>query len=242
MNERFTKISDGCYQARGDVFAFLDDLHNESIDIVITDPPYGIGELNLPHANARAYKEGEHYEQMNALDVGDFIKKVFHKMKENSAIFVMTNRAHRSQLEKDLEDAGFTLKNELVWVKVQSFAEGMALGNHYLNAVEYILYAHKGKMPKVNEKMNVFVKPSPNRGRNSKPEELYAHILVPWLKKIDNPVIIDPFGGSDPLSRARMRGLIHSCTTISNIMITGDETDPANHGRLLKAQNLGAWL
>lgn len=242
MNERFIQIVEGAYQSKGDVFDFIKDLEDESVDIVITDPPYGIGVLNLPHANGKAYKEGEHYQQMQPLDVGRFIEMIYHKMKPNSAIFVMTNRAHRSQLEQDLVNAGFDLKNELVWVKIQSFAEGMALGNHYLNAVEYILYAHKGNLPKVNEKMNVFVKPSPNRGRNSKPEELYAHILEPWLKKMKNPLIVDPFAGSDPLTRARMRGLIHSCTTLSNIMITGDETDPANHGELLKKQNLTTWF
>lgn len=242
MNERFEQIVEGAFQSRGDVFDFIKDLEDESIDIVITDPPYSVGELKMSHASAKHYRENEHYEQMDIMDVGKFIELIYQKMKPNSAIFVMTNRAHRSQLEDDLSRVGFVLKNELVWVKVQSFADGMALGNHYLNAVEYILYAHKGTLPKVNEKMNVFVKPSPNRGRNSKPEELYAHILQPWLKKMNNPLIVDPFGGSDPLTRARMRGLIHSCTTLSNIQITGDKIDPALHGDLLKRQNLSSWF
>ena len=63
MNNRFQQIIEGAFQSKGDVFDFIKDLEDESIDIVITDPPYGIGTLNLPHANARAYKEGEHYEQ-----------------------------------------------------------------------------------------------------------------------------------------------------------------------------------
>ena len=227
----------------GEVFSFLQKIEDGSIDVLITDPPYPLGgELNLNFCGSTKYSDGEHYKQLSEFDLDLFIKKAHSKMKENSALFVMTNRSNRSFFEKSIRDAGFTIKNELIWVKLQGFDEGFAMGANYLNAVEYIIYAHKGVLGKVNSKMNVFVKNSPNRGRNSKPEELYAHILEPMNRLFEYPLVVDPFGGSDPLSRAKMRGLIHSMKTISNILITGDETDPAEHGKLLKSQNLSKWI
>jgi len=240
--EGLIDLGNKSYTHYGEVFTFLDKIEDASVDVIITDPPYPLGKMKLDFCNSKKYENGEHYEQLSEVELDVFIKRCWIKMKENSALFIMTNRANRSFFEKCIQEAGFTIKNELIWVKLQGFDEGMALGANYLNAVEYIIYAHKGTLGKVNSKMNVFVKNSPNRGRNSKPEELYAHILEPMNRLFDEPLVIDPFGGSDPLSRAKMRGLIHSMRTISNVLITGDENDPAEFGKLLKTQNLSTWM
>ena len=238
----FIDLGNDSWTHYGEVFSFLEKIPEGEVDVIITDPPYPLGKMKLDFCNSKKYETGEHYKQLSEFDLDLFIKKCFLKLKENGALFIMTNRANRSFFEKSITDAGFTIKNELIWVKLQGFDEGMALGANYLNAVEYIIYAHKGNLGKVNSKMNVFVKNSPNRGRNSKPEELYAHILEPMSRLFDCPLIIDPFGGSDPLSRCKMRGLIHSMKTLTNVLRTGDETDPAEYGRLLKSQNLSNWM
>ena len=241
--EAFTKIDEGCYQSNLEIWSFMDHLNDETVDVFFTDPPYPLGKVDIGNfSNSKRYKSGEHYQQLTKKDLVKFCSLMFQKLKNNRPLFLMTNRDNRTFFEKALEEAGFTLRNELVWVKITGFDQGMAMGANYLNGVEYIIYATKGKMPKINEAFNVYVKESPNRGRNSKPESLYAYFLKPIIKKMDSPIIVDPFGGSDPLTRAKMRGLIHSCTTISNVKITGDDTDPAVDGLELRFQNLKKWI
>lgn len=232
-----------CWRSEMDVWPFIESLDDESVDILITDPPYPI-ELNVSGVvkSDRYGKKNEHYSVMTEAHLDRFFKEIFKKMKPNSALFLMTNRDNRAFFEQSIQEAGFTIKNELVWVKITKFADGIAMGSNFLNAFEYIIYAHKGKLGKVNTEFNAYVENSPDRGRNSKPEGLYAHMIRPLLKQMKNPLIIDPFAGSDPLTRALMRGLIHSCRTISNIKITGDKTDPAVQGKLLQTQSLRNWL
>lgn len=245
MNEGLREIAEGAFQGSEDVFKFLGRFDDLQIDVLITDPPYSLpqGGSFVEYASGKTWREREGmYQAIKEPNMIDWLKVCYSKMAQNSALFVMTNRAHRAQLVDEIERAGFTFKNELVWVKCTGFDQGMALGQNFLNGVEYIIYAQKGDLGKVNTKMNVFVKPSPRRGRNSKPEELYAHCLEPIIKKVHGAVVVDPFAGSDPLTRAKMRGLIRDCKTFSNVLATGDETDPAHHGTLLKTQNLAKWF
>lgn len=241
--EFFNQIDEGCYQSNAEIWDFMDQIDNDSIDIVFTDPPYPLGKVDIASfSNSKKYKTGDHYQQLTKPDLVKFCSLLFDKMKDDSALFLMTNRDNRSFFEEAITEAGFSIKNELVWVKITGFDQGMAMGANYLNGIEYIIYAAKGKMPKINDAFNVYVKESPNRGRNSKPECLYAYFLNPVIKKMEQPIIVDPFGGSDPLTRAKMRGLIHSCITISNVKITGDKTDPAVDGLELRSQNLNRWI
>ena len=239
------EIGPRTFTKEGDVFDFISGLEDESVDIVFTDPPYPIGKLDLgSFSNSRIYQNNNvHYSQLTKEDLKRFIQATFQKMKEDSVFFMMTNRENKSFFIEAMEEAGLIVKNELIWVKLTGFDEGMAMGQHFLNATEYIIYAHKGKIGKVNSAFNVFVKNSPNRGRNSKPEELYAYFLQPFTKNGQENVIIDPFAGSDPLSRANIRGLLGDKTrTITNYLATGDDTDPANFAKLLQKETLRGWM
>jgi DNA modification methylase len=245
LMKEIKQIGPRTYTKEGDVFEFISELEDESVDIVFTDPPYPIGKVELgDYSNSKTYKKNTvHYSQLTKEDLRRFIQQTFEKMKPNSAFFMMTNREHKSFFIEEMEAAGLSVKNELVWVKLTGFAEGMAMGTNFLNATEYIIYAHKGKIGKVNSAFNVFVKNSPNRGRNSKPEELYAYFLQPLIKEGQEPLIIDPFAGSDPLSRANIRGLLgNNAKTITNYLATGDDTDPATFAKLLQSQTLRGWM
>ena len=242
--EGFNLIGRNTFTHEGDVFEFLQKLKDESVDICFTDPPYPLGRIDLSKwTDTVKYKSGIHYKQLKKSDLDEFMKIMFKKMKPNSTLFLMTNRDNREFFSKSIENAGFKLKNELTWVKITHFKEGMAMGQHYLNGTETILYAQKGEFRRVNTHFNVFVKNSPNRGRNSKPEELYAYFIEPHLQKNEVQVIVDPFAGSDPLSRANLRGFLGKKTiTITNYLATGDNTDPAHFAKLIANQSLRKWL
>lgn len=234
-----------CYQTSMPIFKFHLELSENEIKphVIITDPPYPLRLGKTAFTRSANYQNPdekgniEHYDKLSSADLRAFYLQTFQVLHEDGIIFTMTNEANLGLTVSSLLEAGFTIRNKIIWVKCQDFSEGMAMGRHFLNGFEYVIYASKGDVPPINNRMNVFVRTPPrNRGQNAKPEELYAHLLyMPLMSIISNgqtPIVVDGFAGSDPLTRACMNGLIPSCTTISNIY--GDSySNPAHAGKSL---------
>jgi len=244
MNEEYKKgakeVCPGTYQHNKEVFEFYKMIKPETVDVIITDPPYpmkvggGSSEwMNSANFRGNASKDQiDFYETMTPEKLKLFIEQSYEKLKKDRPFFIMTNESNLNLTIKEAEEAGFILKNKIIWVKCRDFNDGIAMGRYFLNGWEYMLLFAKGKIPAINDRMNVFVHPPITRGLNAKPKELWAHCLT-WIKDKEW-LIIDPFGGSDPLTRCKMHRLI-SNPTMSNIFITTQGNDPAKWGAELRS-------
>ena len=234
--ENYKEIVKGSYQSSKDYEDFMKCFDNESVDIIITDPPYPI-----PHGTkmnefmgkkTKNYNSGFFYNLITLDKLKEFVEECFRVLKNNSHFFIMTNEGNLEEIISFAEDSGFILKNKIIWVKCRDFNDGLAMGRYFLNGYEYMLLFSKGVIEPINDRMNVLVYPPKTMGLNAKPKELWAHCISSITNK--DSLIIDPFGGSDPLTRCKMHRLIEGIT-ISNVLITTKGNDPAKWGIELKS-------
>ena len=253
---RFVKLPfphRSAWQVSEHIGTFFDNFKDSSIDVVITDPPYPMETGKHMITKGSQWRDAEGmYDQLTRWQLARVIETITTKLTENGVLYLFTNREHREWFKETLETAGLKVRQEIVWVKRRSFKDGAAMGYSFLNGVEYILYATKAAegIPRIADCMNVFIEVPPVRGRNSKPEGLYSYLTNAMLRawrpagKVSPvPLIVDPFGGSDPLNRAALNNEIPpDVVTVSNVFNCGDETDPAVFGLRLREANLNQWF
>jgi DNA modification methylase len=219
-------------QRSGDVFDFLNDFPLDSVDVFITDPPYPI-QLGTRDFKAKQF-QGDHYATMTHDALRQVLATMTDCLKPDGVLFLMTNEANREFFEDALKLLGYRILNRIVWIKSLGFDDGLVMGGHFLNAYETILYATRGKVERINDRMNAHYFPVKNTapGRNTKPPSLYAHLLQPFDKT--GHVIVDPFAGSDPLNRCKLNRQLSRAHTVSNVFKTTDDCDPADTGLKLR--------
>lgn len=172
----------------GDCREILPMIPDRAVDLVLTDPPYGVN-----------YQSN--YRQVRfARIIGDFQypsqKSVQKKIKENGSLYLFCNERSLSSAEAAMKDAGFNTMRILVWDKGATTAGD--LGN-YGSRCEFILYSKK-KYAKLRgaRDSNVIsiprVHPTALQHPTEKPEPLCAYLI---MKSTDyGEIILDPFLGS----------------------------------------------
>lgn len=118
---------------KGDIFNTLKKIEDDSIDLVIADPPY-----NISIAKWDEFKTKENYFEF----MEKWIALVFDKMKSNSSIFLYNNEYNSALLVPILEKYGFEYKNWITWVKKDGLASAK---KRFVNSQEVILFFTKGK-------------------------------------------------------------------------------------------------
>lgn len=175
----------------GDSLLLMQDIPSETFDMCLTDPPYGM--------NYQSSWRTEKHEKI-ALDEGiewfkPFAKELFRVMKENTHTYVFCNEYAISHFRDWLEDAGFTNKRTLVWVK-NNHTSGDLEGD-YGNKTEFILYAQKGRRELNGHRdTNVlnFVRVNTENHPTEKPVDLCRYLIN--KSSAIGEVIFDPFMGS----------------------------------------------
>lgn len=181
----------------GDSVIELEKLDDASIDLVITDPPYGVNYIsNKSKYSEHVTKEGLLNDDDTAVEILDKVCEVLsRKTKENSHLYFFIDWKNYSKFEAIISKY-FILKTPIVWYK----ADGGIGDLHYdwINGTEIIIYCIKGKKPVNKRRVNVI-----QEGRLSsdkmihptqKPELLINAILEVSANKHD--LFCDPFMGS----------------------------------------------
>lgn len=203
-----TKPTYQLYQ--GDCLKILPTLVDESVDAIITDPPYSSGGLS---SSARAAMPSKKYLQDNSkLNYPDFygdnkdqraylhwsalwLGECFRIAKPGSPILVFTDWRQLPVTSDALQAAGWVWRGNLVWDKLNARPQP----GRFRNQCEYLVWGSKGDMP-MNRKVKVLpgvfrviVKPKEKYHMTGKPLELMEKLV-----QITEPegIILDPFAGS----------------------------------------------
>lgn len=191
---------------RGDCLELLREFPNESVDLILTDPPYGI------NYNSNWSKDGAYRESVKSVDgiYNDgsdntaFLDEVvfeLHRVLRNDRHFYWFTRWDRIPLQLPILEKHFSIKNAIVWKK-NNWSMGDLQGA-YAGQYEVILFAQKGRRilnevdgrrrhPDVLEYNRV---PATKlRHSHEKPEDLIEFLI----KKSSNigEIVLDPFAGS----------------------------------------------
>ena len=119
---------------------------DESIDLIVTDPPYLIGYSRhvKDHRFSKKIKNDD-----NPDLVSKYIKECYRIMKNNTAMYMFTNYKTVDWFKVELENAGFNLKNIIIWDKERN---GMGdLSTTFGYSYEIIFFVTKGQ-PKLRGK------------------------------------------------------------------------------------------
>lgn len=140
--ERVRLFNDDCLNV-------MKDLDSGSVDLVITDVPYGIGYFSN-------YSKDDEYRNRvksvggiinddpdNISFLQDVAIEVYRVLRDNTHIYWFTRWDKAMQHIKILEQAGFRVKNNLIWAK-NNWSMGDLKGA-YAGQYENILFAHKGR-------------------------------------------------------------------------------------------------
>lgn len=177
----------------GNCIEVLKQIKDESVDAVITDPPYGISYKS----NWKAKEE-----QFDVIDGDDsvpvdWIYEAYRVTKPNGCLFMFCRWDTSDEFKKSLIDAEWNVRSQVIWDRV---VHGMGdLESQFAPMHDNIWFAIKGsyKFPSDRPKSVYTVKRISGDQLlhpNQKPLGLMGRILIDITKKGD--VVLDPFMGS----------------------------------------------
>ena len=175
---------------QGDCLELMKDIPDESVDMILTDPPYGMS-FQSGYRKSK-YKKIKGDSNLDWLD--DFVDEIYRVSKPNTAHYVFCSFHHIDKFKQAIERK-FKIKNILTWVK-NNTSMGDLKGD-FAPKTEFIIFFHKGKRlingrrdPNVLE----FEKTRNELHPTQKPVDMTEYMIGKFSDEGD--LILDPFMGS----------------------------------------------
>lgn len=175
---------------QGDCLELMEEIPDESVDLVLTDPPYGMGF----QGNYRAKKYSK-IENDTCLDwVNKLVQECWRVLKPNSALYLFCSW-HKVDVFKRAIEKWFKIKNILIWEK-NNTSMGDLKGS-YAPKYEMIIFAHKGR-----RELNGFRYPdiltAKKTGNKLHPTQKPVELLKIFVNSSSSTgeTVLDPFMGS----------------------------------------------
>jgi DNA modification methylase/ParB-like chromosome segregation protein Spo0J len=212
VGQTFTSSTHQLYHA--DCIQWMTDAEPAQFDVILTDPPYGMGADEFGDAGgqtAAAHTYGDSANHLYAL-WGQGIARLFSRMtKPNAHLYLFCDLEWFDRWKRELEEAGWQVfRTPLIWFKPSAYrAPWPGFGPQ--RKWEMILYALKGEKPTTRLGGDVITcAPDANLGHNAqKPVELYHDLLSRSV--LPGERVFDPFAGSGPIfpaaDRLRVEGV-----------------------------------
>lgn len=189
----------------GDCLDVLAAMPAESVDLLVSDPPYRVISGGIKSTLANGYRgsvlsanDGKIFKHNN-ITFDEFMPEFFRVLKPGSHAYVMVNRINLVAAITAAERAGFHFHNLLRWDKNTFNAN-----RWYMLDCEYTLFLAKRPVKQINDMSSKqgFAAPNPRNKVHptEKPIELFAHYILNSSEPGD--LVIDPFIGGGSLALA----------------------------------------
>lgn len=177
-----------------DLFKTIED---ESIDLVVTDPPYRVISGGRPKIKGQPSgilkkNDGKIFEH-NDINPEEWISEVYRVLKQGTQCYIMVNSLNMENYLRICREAGFGLHNILAW-----FKNNCTPSRWYMKNAEYILFLRKGKAKTINNVGSKTVHEFDNIiGNKSHPTEKPIELMELYITNSSNigDVVLDPFMG-----------------------------------------------
>ena len=173
----------------GDCLDVMKQMPDKCVDLVLTDPPYGMsfqsGYRKIKYA---------HIENDNSLNwLPDWLSEVNRVRRPESHLYIFCSW-HNVDVFKRLAEQYFNIKNILIWMKNNT---GMGdLINDYAPQYEMILYVNPQNKPlNMGRDSNIlkFARTQNARHPTEKPVDLFKTLIL--KSSTNNDLVFDPFSG-----------------------------------------------
>ena len=186
----------------GDCLKIMKEIPSDSIDLIVTDPPYkttsrGSSGTMGGYWKGDLAKKGKIFENNN-ISCKDYFPEFYRILKESTILYIMCNNANLIEMLNAGVNAGFHFVKSLIWEKGNKIC-----GTYYMGCYEYILLFRKGGNRPINHCGTPDILKHPVKklkdedGRNlhdtEKPVEL-MRVLVENSSNVGD-IVLDPFMG-----------------------------------------------
>ena len=180
-----------------DCLNVLKGVEDNSIDLVVTDPPYEVitGGRNGGVKGKPSGILTENKQLMKSIPKADlWLSECFRVMKGGTHIYIMTNTLNLTNYLNLIEKVGFKLHNLLVWQK-----NNTTPNRWYMKNCEYVIFARKGFAKSINNPSSQTVHNFDNIiGNKQHPTEKPVDLMKLYVGNSSQvgDTVLDPFMGS----------------------------------------------
>ena len=175
----------------GDCLELMKDIPDNSIDLILTDSPYGFGY----QSNMKKNKDLPMFYDRNTSWLNEWLYKANKKLKDDGHLYMFAPVQKIDEFKQKIENF-FIIKNILVWDK-KGFGMGDLYGQ-YAPSYEFIIFAVKEQGRKLNGKRErdllSFNKCKAQYHPTEKPVDLLEYLILKSTNEGDT--VLDPFMGS----------------------------------------------
>lgn len=185
--------------AKGDCLQKLEGVTDNSVDLIVTDPPYNISKDNRLKSMGRSgidFGEWDH-----DADLTSWIKEGARVLKPGGGMVIFNSWLNLRSIANACEDNGLTVKDVLRWEKNNPMPRNR--DRRYIVDYEFALWVvKKGKWTfnRQDEKYQrpKFVYPVPNGKKRVHPTQKPVELMEELIKihSNENDIVLDPFMGS----------------------------------------------
>lgn len=186
----------------GDCLNILKTIANESIDLVVTDPPYKVTSRGSSGTMGGYWKsdiaKSGNIFKYNNVSCKEYLPEFYRVLKDKAHCYVMCNNTNLQEMINVGVESGFSFVKCLIWEKGNKIC-----GRYYMNCFEYIILFRKGGDRPINncgtpDILKVPIKKMKDEnGKNlhdtEKPVEL-MEVLIENSSEEKN-IVLDPFMG-----------------------------------------------
>jgi site-specific DNA-methyltransferase (adenine-specific) len=188
---------------QGDCLEIMAEIEDGSVDLVLTDPPYGMSFQSNRRVARDKFAKIANDTSLDWLDA--FFAECDRVMRADTAIYCFCSWHHVDVFKQTFERR-FTLKNVLVWNK-NNHGSGDLTGA-YAPRHEFVLFGHKGRSLLREKRVpDVFDFPKIPSSKLVHPTEKNIDMLEVFVRNSSDAgdTVLDPFMGSGTTGVAAMQ-------------------------------------
>jgi len=186
----------------GDCLEVMKELPDNSIDLIVTDPPYKVTARGAAGNSGgmlqkKINKKGLVFAENN-IEIEQWLPILYKKLKESGHCYIMTNHKNLHNFLNIIQKTGFYFTKSLIWDK-----QNKIMGQYYMSQYEYILFLRKGKGVKINNcgtpdilsVKNKKIKGVDNKNLHDTEKPIALMKILIENSSKENEIVLDPFMG-----------------------------------------------